>query len=341
MAKKKKKSGIDMKDIEGKLKNVFKKHGKDKVGLVRACDLQYNYIPTTIDVLDSAIGGGFLYGSTVLLYGPYSSGKTTLAMRAVGSAQKQGKTCLWVSAEPFNAGWAEKNGVDLDNLLMIRGETLETNADVLPPLINDKSIDIIVYDSIGAVSPKGEKYEKDGSFREIGNDTIGMLARQLSKLNRIIATDVIRNDVSVIFISQVRTNINITGRSSQKAQGGNSVYHSASLILKIKDNKFDGVSDDDGLVFWPVNIRIDKNHITGVERKELTIYNKRNVGPDNELTTLEYAKNKGIITLAGSYYSFGDFKAQGWNSFVETAVEERDIYDAIIEKIDEEIKHEG
>lgn len=310
-----------------------------KVTIMKGSDIKHSFIPTGIDVLDREIGGGFPVGIS-LVYGVFSSGKSTIALKAIAQGQKLGKRAVIIDQEgKFNPDWAIKLGVDVDNLLVVRGDTMESNGNVVVNLVNQKLVDFVVIDSIAAVSPKSEKYTKEGDIKALEDETVGLIAREMSKFNRQIATDIPNNNIVMIFISQLRTDISIAGQGRVKmsAQGGNSVHHAVSLMMRVRDNKYEGEVDDKGPLLWPVNYKIEKNHINGHEMIDVVVMNRRDIGPDNAETTLRYAKNCGIISLAGSYYSFGSFRTQGWEAFAEGVRKDPDLYRQIVEALPSEL----
>ena len=328
--------------IKKSMAPVIEKFGEDKIGLMRGSDIKREFISTGIDILDTSLGGGVVLGGNTLLYGGFGSGKSTLAYTIVAQAQKQGLPVLYIDAEgAWDSLWAEKQGIQLDDIYIVQGETLDINGGTITRLIHDKKVRVIVWDSICAVSPQSEKYErKTGELRELNEDTIGLLARQLSKFNRYTVSDLARYHIGVISISQVRANITALGSFGTSAQGGFSVQHTASTILRIKDNKREEAgkantrkSIDTLYKTWGVEIHIEKHKASSAEGLVLDCVMERGIGFNNKLSTLNYAKNNGIILQTGAFYSTGEFKEKGWDNFVTKVMESDELYQDILKKL--------
>lgn len=349
MKKKETSSKVDFSAIEKIVSNVEKAYGESSITITKASEFRPTYISTGISVLDKYTNG-IAEGGTILLYGPMSSGKTTHAAKIVANAQKQGKRCLWVDQEgkfEIQKEWIAKLGVDLDNLLVLRGTYWETNADVISNVIAKELVDFIVVDSIAAIAPKAEKAGNDKSndeVKELTSNTVGLIARQMSKFSRFISSDIAMNKITILFISQVRADVSLVnnGRIKNIPQGGNAILHMANLIIKITDKKNDPhttIKDQNNTpIIWRTEYKIEKNHQTGNDGIVVDIICKLGEGPDELYTLLNYAKESGVITRNGPYYVFDSLKVQGWNNFVTEIANNKDIMEKLVHIVKEETK---
>jgi RecA/RadA recombinase len=228
---------------------------------------------------------------------------------------------------------------------------MEMNLDPIVELISEKAIDLVVYDSIAAVSSAGEKFDSKGKkLKELDKDTISQIPRVTSKLNRRISTDVARNDVTILYLSQVRANISLGGPGApDQPQGGNSVLHHSATIMRLHRSyaKDKVLKNETEYLQWPVVLTFEKNKVNGIEGKQIEFIWERQKGPNIEISTLYSALKADIIIQSSSWFSYKDIKVQGFDKFCELALEEREIYDAIcrelageVEKEKEEIKEE-
>lgn len=327
-------SGIDIKKLKGIIKDISDKKEKGHAEICTADEIDMSFYPTGIDVLDTNMGGGFVKGGMSLLYGPYSAGKSTLALKTVAKAQEDGYPVLWVNSEgKFNTEWARKVGVDTKSLAVLSADTMDKTADVIIRAVLDDVAKLIVWDSLAAVSPKQEKYTDTGKLKSIDRNTIGLIARTTSKISRFVATDLARLNASILFISQMRTAMSLT-YSTQTAQGGNAIHHNVSLIIKVTSRRKQDTVEKSNPERWPVIYRIEKNQINGIEWKNINGMSIDGTGPHNIYSTLEYMKANKLITRNGSYYVFDDLSKQGWDNFVEEVTKNKDIYEKMLLVLD-------
>ena len=190
-------------------------------------------IPTGIKEIDSLIGGGIISGSFQILYGNSGVGKTTISYYLIANAQKSGKTCIYFDLEgSFNSSYAKQLGVDLDKLLVAHVKTAEECMDTLIKLSEEKVINFAIIDSVQAMSPTGEQTEKSGKERSIVEEEMALLARKLSKFFRISGSKIYQNNVAVLLICQIRTDLS-SFIKLDTMPSGHAIRHWSSLTLKL------------------------------------------------------------------------------------------------------------
>jgi len=189
-------------------------------------------IALPVKELNDLTGGGIQCGSFSIIWGNKAVAKTTLAFYLIADAQKQEKQCIYFAIEPgFDKKWAEKCGIQLDKLLIVRPKTAEEAMDTLIKLSKEKVIDFAVIDSIQALSPEGEQQTKKGKEKSVADDTMALLARKLSLFFRMCARDVYRGNVAVLLIGQARTDLG-GFFAFEKLSGGHALEHWSALTLK-------------------------------------------------------------------------------------------------------------
>lgn len=281
---------VHIKADKSKLENLRKviaesnrKYGKNTI--ITANDApDVERIATGIKELDELIGGGVPCGRFSILWGGKSCGKTTAILSIIAEAQKQGKVCALIDAEAsFDKAWAKKQGVVLENLVLMSGyNTAEEALDNFVTLMKEKVVDLLVIDSVSALSPKGEQETAKGKEKSIAEDTMALMARKLSQFFRISAGQVHKSNCAVILIGQTRTNLGGFIAFDSLA-GGHALGHYASLILSfkrgaktdsptIKEYNKETEENETVVVGFSSKIRIDKTKIDSkIEGSELTI----------------------------------------------------------------------
>ena len=255
--------------------------------------------------LDIALGaGGFPYGRIVEIYGPESSGKTTLTLTAIAEAQKQGKTCAFIDAEhALDPIYAEALGVNLDELLVSQPDTGEQALEICDMLVRSGAVGLVVVDSVAALVPKAEI---EG---EMSDHQVGLAARLMSKALRKLTGNIKRADTCVIFINQIRMKIGVMFGNPETTTGGNALKFYSSVRLDIR--RIGAVKKGDEVVGNDTRVKVVKNKIAPpFKQAEFQIMFGQGISREGEIIELGVKLN--IIDKAGAWYSYkGDRIGQG------------------------------
>jgi recombination protein RecA len=254
-------------------------------------------IPTGSLTLDIATGiGGLPRGRIVEIYGPESSGKTTLALNAVAQAQAQGGTAAFIDAEhALDVTYAKKIGVKIEDLLISQPDTGEQALEVAEYLVRSGALDIIVVDSVAALVPKAE-IEGD-----MGDSLPGLQARLMSQAMRKLTASISKSNTTIIFINQIRMKIGVMFGNPETTTGGNALKFYASMRLDIR--RIENIKDNQEIIGGRVRVKVVKNKLSPpFKQAEFDIYFNQGVSREGEMVDL--GVDKGIIEKSGAWYSY-------------------------------------
>ena len=287
----------------GQIEKQFGKGSIMKLGDNRTMDVET--VSTGSLSLDIALGaGGLPMGRIVEIYGPESSGKTTLTLEVIAQAQKAGKTCAFIDAEhALDPIYAQKLGVDIDQLLCSQPDTGEQALEIVDALARSGAVDVIVVDSVAALTPKAEI---EG---EMGDSHMGLQARMLSQAMRKLTGNLKQSNCMCIFINQIRMKIGVMFGNPETTTGGNALKFYASVRLDIR--RTGAVKDGDEVVGNETRIKVVKNKIAApFKQAETQILYGKGFNREGELIDLG-VKHK-LVDKAGAWYSYnGDKIGQG------------------------------
>lgn len=289
-------------------------------------------IPTGSISLNAALGvGGYPKGRIIEIYGPESSGKTTLAIHAIAEAQKAGGIAAFIDAEhAFDRFYAAALGVDINNLLISQPDNGEQALEIADQLIRSAAVDIVVVDSVAALTPKKE-IEGD-----MGDNVVGLQARLMSQALRKLTSTVSKTNTTCIFINQLREKIGVMFGNPETTTGGNALKFYASVRLDIR--RVTAIKDGENVIGNQVRVKIVKNKVAPPFRKaEFEITFGEGISKVGEIVDLgvEY----GIIQKSGSWFSYNDTRlAQGRDATKQVVKDNPELAEEIEAKIMEAIK---
>ena len=282
------------------LSQIEKQFGKGSV--MKMGDQTIAKIPTVSTGslgLDIALGaGGLPYGRVVEIYGPESSGKTTLTLSAISEAQKQGKICAFIDAEhALDAVYAEKLGVNIDDLLVSQPDTGEQALEICDMLVRSGAVELVVIDSVAALVPRAEI---EG---EMGDSHMGLAARLMSQALRKLTGNIKRANCCVIFINQIRMKIGVMFGNPETTTGGNALKFYSSVRLDIR--RIGAIKKGEEVVGNETRVKVVKNKIAPpFKQAEFGILYNEGISREGEIVDL--GVKEGLIDKAGAWYSYKD-----------------------------------
>jgi len=283
--------------------------------------------------LNVALGiGGYPRGRVIEIFGPESSGKTTLAIHAIAEAQKAGGIAAFIDAEhAFDRFYAEKLGVDVENLWISQPDSGEQALEIAEQLIRSSAIDIVVIDSVAALTPKSEL---EG---EMGESKMGLQARLMSQALRKLTAAISKTNTTCIFINQLRDKIGVTYGSPETTTGGNALKFYASIRLDIRKNG-PSLKDGEDVKGNPTRVKVVKNKLAPPFRKaDFDIMFGEGISKMGELVDL--GSDLNVIKKSGSWYSYNETKlGQGRDSAKECLRDNPELAEEIEAKIMAELK---
>ena len=317
-----------LKALQVTLDRLDKSYGKGSV--MRMGDEpveKLEVIKTGYVTLDRALGvGGFPKGRVIEIYGPESSGKTTLAIHAVAEAQKNGGIAAIIDAEhAFDQFYAKNLGVDIDNLLISQPDNGEQALEIADNLIRSGAIDILVIDSVAALTPKAEI---EG---EMGDNQMGLKARLMSKALRKLTGSISKANTCCIFINQLREKIGVMFGNPETTTGGNALKFYSSVRIDIRRSS--AIKNADKIIGNRTRVKVVKNKVAPpFQQAEFDIMYGEGISKTGEIIDLGVEMN--IINKSGSWYSYGDTKlGQGRDAVKEILLDNPELSEELENKI--------
>ncbi len=319
-----------MKALQMTLDKIEKSYGKGAImKLGDSAVVPVDVIPTGSVMLDMALGtGGLPRGRVVEIYGPESSGKTTLAIHAIAEAQKLGGVAAFIDAEnAFDSNYAHRLGVDIENLLVSQPDNGEQALEIAENLIRSGAIDIIVIDSVAALTPKSEI---EG---EMGDSKMGLQARLMSQALRKLTSTINKTNCCCIFINQLREKIGVMFGNPETTTGGNALKFYSSVRIDIR--RASQIKEGDRVVGNRTRVKVVKNKLAPPFRQaEFDIIYGLGISKAGEIVDLAVEQN--IVKKSGSWFSYGDTKlGQGRDAVKQLLLDNEELAEELEGKIKE------
>lgn len=286
-------------------------------------------LPSGSFTIDHAIGiGGYPRGRIIEIFGQPSGGKTTVSLLAIAETQKSGGTCAFIDVEhSLDLDWAAKLGVDVPKLIFTQPDSGEQALNVVEELAGSGLVDLIVLDSVAALTPQSEI---DG---EIGDQQMAVMARMMGQALRKLVPVVSKSKSALVFINQVREGLNPYGEK-EVTPGGKALKFFSSIRLSVKKLSGSDIKDGERVIGHRIEISVKKNKVAPpFQKAELTLNFLSGIDRVDELCTLGIMTE--VITQAGPMYTFGETKAKGYDNLVEIVRADKKVQDAIWKAIKE------
>jgi len=322
-------------NIEDTLKQIRTKFGEDSImKLGEKPRVDVNAIPTGSIGLDAALGvGGLPRGRIIEIFGPESSGKTTLSLHVIAEAQKKGGLCAFVDAEhAMDPEYAKRLGVKIDDLLISQPDTGEQALEIVESLVRSGKMDVIVIDSVAALTPKDE-IEGD-----MGAHHVGKQARLMSQALRKLTSIVAKSKTIVIFINQIRMQIGVMFGNPETTPGGKALKFYTSVRLDIR--RIAQIKKGDEVMGGRVRVKVVKNKVAPpFKQTEFDLMYNEGISREGEIIAL--GEKMGMITKSGTSYSHGETKlGRGYDSTRQFLKENKKVADEILKEIRKKLKEE-
>ncbi len=346
-------TGENMADLNDKKKaldvainQIEKQFGKGSImRLGENAKMNIDVIPTGSLDLDLALGiGGLPRGRVIEIFGPESSGKTTVALHAVAEAQKSGGIAAFIDAEhALDPSYAQKLGVNIDDLIVSQPDTGEQGLEIAEALVRSGAVDIVVVDSVAALVPKAE-IEGD-----MGDSHVGLQARLMSQALRKLTGSISKSQTIIIFINQLREKVGVMFGNPETTTGGRALKFYSSVRLDVR--RIDSIKQGDNVIGNRTRVRVVKNKVAPpFKQAEFDIMYGEGISKEGNI--LDVGANSDIVTKSGAWYSYGEYKlGQGRENAkdflkenpevtkeIETKIREK--YGLIEQKLDETIESE-
>jgi recombination protein RecA len=309
-----------IKAVKFAIDQIEKDHGKGSIMLLSQKQIEpIDVIPTGCISLDAAIGvGGVPRGRIVEIYGPESSGKTTICLHIIAEAQKKGGLAAFVDTEhALDINYAQRLGVDLNTLLLSQPEFGEQALEIVETLVRSNAIDVVMVDSVAALTPR---VEIEG---DMGDAQMGSQARLMSQAMRKLNAAIGKSNTTVIFTNQLRSKIGVVYGNPETTTGGNALKFYASVRMDIR--RKDTIKEGTDIVGNRVRVKVVKNKVAPPFKEvEFDIMYNEGISKIGDL--MDVATNYGIISKSGSWYSYGEERVQGRDGLKKILIEKPSLY---------------
>jgi recombination protein RecA len=316
------------------LETIEKQFGKGSImKMGDSHKIQVECIPTGSLSLDLALGGGIPKGRVVEIYGPESSGKTTLTLHAIAEIQKRGGTAAFIDAEhALDPAYAKRIGVDVENLLLSQPDNGEQALEIVETLVRSNAVDLIVIDSVAALVPRAEI---EG---EMGDSHMGLQARLMSQALRKLTGVISRSNATVVFINQIRMKIGVMFGNPETTTGGNALKFYASVRMDIR--RIAQIKSGDEIIGNRTRVKVVKNKIAPPFREaEFDIMYNQGISRSGDI--LDLAVTRGIVEKSGAWFAYnGEKISQGREAAKEYLQANPKVMDEIAKKVTSAAKQE-
>ena len=321
---------LNEKELDEVLKQIQKQFGKGAVmKLGERPNVEVSVIPSGSLLLDEALGvGGYPKGRIIEIYGPESSGKTTLALHAIAECQKQGGRAAFIDAEhAIDPEYSKNLGVNVDELILSQPDSGEQALEIAEMLASSGAIDLLIVDSVAALVPQAEL---DG---EMGDNSVGMQARLMSKAMRKLAGTLNKNNCTIIFINQLREKVGVMYGNPETTSGGRALKFYASIRLDIR--RTEAIKTGSDVTGNTCRIKVVKNKVAPPFKQcEIDIIYGKGISKDSEI--LDRAVELGLIKKSGAWFEYNGSKiAQGRETAKEYIHSNEDVKEELLKAIKE------